>query len=160
MQNAQLSRSLRPFIALTVLLTAAEHLPIFTQTVDASVYHAYFPSFSQDLAWISSAVHDLPATSISTVSAATSTATAATSTSAAAAAVVSAEAVAEPLSLAINFTEVLGFLQRVTDFLSVLMLIRMTKLIGADRDVIIADKVLAACREFPVREASVYLLFW
>ena len=37
------------------------------------------------------------------------------------------------------------------DIASMLFLVRMTKIIGVDRDAIIADKVSAVCREFPVR---------
>ena len=124
-QNAQLSRSLRPFIALTILLTAAEHLPIFSETVDASMYTANIP-MPQDLPWMVSATDAVTA-------------------------------VTEPLTLSIDFGKLLSTVQQVTDFLSVLMLIRMTKIIGADRDVIIADKVLAACREFPVSSSRRYI---
>ena len=39
-----------------------------------------------------------------------------------------------------------------TDFIFTLLLIRMAKIIGSDRDKIIASKVAAVCKEFPVSE--------
>jgi len=46
--------------------------------------------------------------------------------------------------------KVYEILERLGNALSLLLLIRMTKIIGTDRDAIIADKVVSACKEFPV----------
>lgn len=48
-------------------------------------------------------------------------------------------------------------IQRVLDYASMLVLVRMTKIIGTDRDAIIADKVLDVCREFPNQEIVVVI---
>jgi len=44
-----------------------------------------------------------------------------------------------------------GLSSLLSDLVSVIILIRMTKIVGVDRDAVIADKVAQVCREFPVR---------
>eukprot|EP01041_Mallomonas_annulata_P005373 gene5373-10741_t len=140
-QNSKLSRSLKPFVALAAILFAVEQLPFFTEHADAAVDTFSVPTlgFSDVLANTVSSL--LPWLAIPSI---------ATSESAIPAASASA-------SISINLTETIEYIQRVVDVLSLLMLIRMTKIIGTDRDAIIADKVNDACREFPGKEVVVVI---
>eukprot|EP00607_Mallomonas_marina_P004587 CAMPEP_0182425948 /NCGR_PEP_ID=MMETSP1167-20130531/12436_1 /TAXON_ID=2988 /ORGANISM="Mallomonas Sp, Strain CCMP3275" /LENGTH=274 /DNA_ID=CAMNT_0024607051 /DNA_START=616 /DNA_END=1440 /DNA_ORIENTATION=+ len=59
--------------------------------------------------------------------------------------------------ISIEFGKIIESIQRSVDALSILMLVRMTKIIGTDRDVIIAEKVMNTCREFPNKEIVVVI---
>lgn len=56
-----------------------------------------------------------------------------------------------------NGMSILEHMQRILDYSSMLVLVRMTKIIGTDRDAIIADKVVDVCREFPGQEIVVVI---
>lgn len=60
-------------------------------------------------------------------------------------------------SIAVAPVKAYELFERYGNALSLLFLIRMTKIIGTDRDAIIADKVAKACKEFPGQEIVVVI---